>query len=196
MSPTATTTAATPRPPPGVAAPHLPAEPPPRTRARPAPQRQPARRPQRRPPRSLPAGLTRRDAKARTMGCPCRAEPALGLDPGAMPNGRCCMHRGNCRGPSTPKDSARMTAANTKHGSFSAHGRAEQHDVLAFINCNRPVCAARRLWRYLAPDMAARLAEGPDELSTPIHPSNLPYLTSKDAMPCNVKTPALCSKHT
>ncbi len=80
-----------------------------------------------------------------------------------------------------------MTAANTRHGRFAAHGRAERHYVRTLINRNRLVCAARLLWRYLPPDMAARLGEGPDELATPIHPSNLPYITPQDAMPCNVR---------
>jgi hypothetical protein len=87
-----------------------------------------------------------------------------------------------------------MTAANTKHGSFSAQERAQRHYVRAFINRNRLVCAAHLLWRYLPPNMAARPAAGPDELATPIQPSNLPYLTPQDAMRCNVKTsPRTCA---
>ncbi len=152
------------------AAQHLPAEPSPK----PAPG--PLRNGN---PRGNPNLAPRCGAKARRTGCPCRAS--------AMPNGRCRMHGGNCRGPSTPEGRSSMTAANTRHGRFSAHGRAERHYVRALINRNRLVCAARLLWRYLAPDMAARLGEGPDELATPIHPSNLPFVTPQDAMPCNVK---------
>jgi hypothetical protein len=80
-----------------------------------------------------------------------------------------------------------MTAANTKHGKFSAHARAEKHHVRAFTSRNRLVCTATLLWPYLPPDMAARLARGPAELFAPTHPSNLPYLTPQDAMACNVK---------
>ncbi len=105
-----------------------------------------------------------------------------------MPNGRCRMHGGKCRGPSTPQGKARMTAANTKHGNFCAHARAEQHHVRAAINRTWLICTARLLWRYLPPDMAARLAEGPAELSAPIHPSNLPYVTPQHATRYNVKT--------
>src|SRR5271167_3391904 len=120
-------------------------------------------------PRGNPNLAPRCGAKARTTGCPCRAP--------AMPNGRCRMHGGKCRGPSTPEGRARMTAANTKHGKFSAPARAERHYVRTLLDRNRLLCAARRLWRYLPPDMAARLGEGPDELATPIHPTNLPYVT-------------------
>jgi hypothetical protein len=164
MSPPATT----PTPP---AAPTLPPEPPPR----PAPG--PLRNGN---PRGNPNLAPRCGAKARTTGCPCRAP--------AMPNGRCRMHGGKCRGPATPEGRERMTAANTKHGNFSAYARAEKHHVRTFTSRNRLVCAATLLWPYLPPDMAARLAQGPAEFFAPIHPSNLPYLTPQDAMACNVKT--------
>jgi hypothetical protein len=52
------------------------------------------------------------------------------------------------------------------------------------------VCAARLLSRNLPPDMAARLAEGPEELAAPIHPSNLPFLTPRDAIRYNLKNRA------
>jgi hypothetical protein len=113
-----------------------------------------------------------------------------------MPNGRCRMHGGNCRGPATPEGRDRMTAANTKHGNYSAHARAERHHVRTFTTRHRLTCAATLLWRCLPPDMAARLAQGPPELFAPVHPSNLPYLTPRDAIPHNVKTrrgkPAPC----
>jgi hypothetical protein len=105
-----------------------------------------------------------------------------------MPNGRCRMHGGKCRGPATPEGRQRMTAANTRHGNFSAHARAERHHVRTFTARNRLTCAATLLWPYLPPDMAARLAQGPAAFFPPVHPSNLPYLTPQDAMPCNVKT--------
>jgi hypothetical protein len=81
-----------------------------------------------------------------------------------------------------------MTAANTKHGNFSAYARAERHHVRTLTARNRLTCAATLLWPYLPPDMAARLARGPAELCAPVHPSNLPYLTPQDATACNVKT--------
>ena len=131
-------------------------------------------------PRGDPNLAPRCGAKARTTGCPCRAP--------AMPNGRCRMHGGNCRGPATPEGRQRMTAANTRHGNFSAYARAERHHVRTSTARNRLTCAATLLLPYLPPDMAARLARGPAELFAPVHPSNLPYVTPQDAMPCNVKT--------
>ncbi len=131
-------------------------------------------------PRGNPNLAPRCGAKARTTGCPCRSP--------AMPNGRCRMHGGKCRGPATPEGRERMTAANTKHGNFSAHARAEKHHVRTSTARNRLACAATLLWPYLPPDMAARLARGPAAFFPPIHPSNLPYLTPRDAMACNVET--------
>jgi hypothetical protein len=165
MTPTAATQAAPPATPP------LPAEPP-ATRA-PGPLRNGNHR-------GNPNLAPRCGAKARTTGCPCRAP--------AMPNGRCRMHGGKCRGPSTPEGRARMTAANTRHGNFSTQKRAGHRYVRTLIDRNRLLCAADLLRRYLPPDMAARLAEYPPELSPPIRPCNLPYLTPQDAIPCNVRT--------
>ena len=117
-------------------------------------------------PRGDPNLAPRCGAKARTTGCACRAP--------AMPNGRCRMHGGKCRGPATPEGRQRMTAANTKHGNFSAAARAERHHVRTTTARNRLVCAATLLWPYLPPGMAARLARGPAEFFPPVHPSNLP----------------------
>ena len=83
-----------------------------------------------------------------------------------------------------------MTAANTKHGNFSANARADKPHVRTFTSRNRLVGTATPLWPYLPPDLAARLARGPDELFAPVHLSNLLYLTPQDAMPRNVKTRA------
>ncbi len=129
-------------------------------------------------PRGNPNLAPRCGAKARTTGCPCRAP--------AMANGRCRMHGGNCRGPRTPEGIARMTAANTRHGNFSAPKRAEQRYVRAVVVHARLISTARRLWRYLPPDMAARLAEGPRELGAPMHPTDQPFFAAPDAMGCNV----------
>ncbi len=100
-----------------------------------------------------------------------------------MTNGRCRMHGGNCIGLATPAGRARMIAANTKHGGFTAAKRAEQRYVGTLITRTRLLNAARRLWSCLPPEMAARLATGPAEFATPVHPSNLPFLTPQDAMP-------------
>jgi hypothetical protein len=63
-------------------------------------------------------------AKARTTGGnPCQAP--------AMKNGRCRMHGGKATGPTTVDGHARMVAANTKHGYYSAENRAERRRVAA-----------------------------------------------------------------
>ncbi len=131
-------------------------------------------------PRGNPHLAPRCGAKARTTGCPCRAP--------AMANGRCRMHGGNCRGPSSPEGRARIIKANTKHGRFAAPKRADQRYIRTLIVRTYVLAAARRLRPYLPPEMAARLAAGPRELAAPIHPSNLPFLASQDAMPCTVRT--------
>ncbi len=131
-------------------------------------------------PRCNPNPALRCGAKARTTGGLCQAP--------AMANGRCRMHGGNCIGPATPEGRARMIKANTKHGAFTAAKRAEHRYVRTLITRNRLLCAARRLRRYLPPEMAVRLAAGPAELAAPVHPSNLPFLKPQDAMLYTVKT--------
>jgi hypothetical protein len=123
-------------------------------------------------PRGNPNLAPRCGAKARTTGCPCQAP--------AMANGRCRMHGGNCRGPATPEGLARMTETNTKHGRFAAQARTRRRYIRTLITRTNLLAAARRLSPYLPPEMAARLAAGPQELATPIHPSNLPYLTKQE----------------
>jgi hypothetical protein len=63
-------------------------------------------------------------AKARTTGGnPCQAP--------AMKNGRCRMHGGKATGPTTRDGLARLAAAHTKHGYYSAENRAERRRVAA-----------------------------------------------------------------
>jgi hypothetical protein len=104
------------------------------------------------------------------------------------------MHGGKCTGPRTPQGKARTAAAHTTHGYSTAPRREHQRYIRTLIRRNRLLSAARLLWRYLPPDMAARLAELPLELSTPIHPSNLPFLTPEQARRHNV-TAALGRTH-
>ena len=118
-------------------------------------------------------------AKARTTGCPCKGP--------AMPNGRCRMHGGTATGPRTPQGKARMIAARTKHGRHGAAGAPKRDQQLYFWKLRtRSRLAAEANWLepYLPPDMAARLAAGPDELWAPVHPSNLPYVQPPAATPC------------
>ncbi len=111
-------------------------------------------------------------AKARTTGCPCRAP--------AMANGRCRMHGGASKAPS-PALRAKLAALHTTHGNHTAAKRAEQRYVRTLIVRNSLLCAARKLMRWLPPDMARRLKAGPEELAAPIHPSNAAFVVQMAA---------------
>ena len=63
----------------------------------------------------------------------------------AMANGRCRMHGGRSTGPTTPEGLARITAARTTHGFYSAEGRAFH------IGC-RTLVARAKLLTLLARD--------------------------------------------
>jgi hypothetical protein len=129
-----------------------------------------------------PNAAPRCGAKARTTGCPCRAP--------AMPNGRCRMHGGTSTGPRTPQGMARMIAALTRHGLHGEAGapkRAQQVYVGKANTRGRLTAQAFCLSAHLPPDMAARLAAGPEELWPPIHPSNLPFVNPAAATPHNPK---------
>ena len=65
-------------------------------------------------PRGNPNAAPRCGAKTR-QGCPCRGP--------AMANGRCRMHGGKSTGPRTAAGRARVAAAQTIHGEFTAEGR-------------------------------------------------------------------------
>jgi hypothetical protein len=154
MSPT------TPKPP---AAPNLTAEPP----AKPAPG--PLRNGN---PRGNPNLAPRCGAKNRA-GNPCCAP--------AMANGRCRLHGGKCTGPRTPQGKADFKAAHTKHGRYSAPKRAAKLYARTLTVRSRLTREAQRLSAHLPPDMAARLARGPDELWPPVHLSNQPYVTNPES---------------
>jgi len=156
MSPTVTTL----KPP---AAPNLPDEPP----AKPAPG--PLRNGN---PRGNPNLAPRCGAKNRA-GNPCRAP--------AMANGRCRLHGGKCTGPRTAEGKAAFIATHTKHGRYAAPQRATNLYVRTLTVRTRLVREANRLSAHLPRDMAARLAQGPDELWPPVHPSNAPYVTNPES---------------
>jgi hypothetical protein len=82
------------------------------------------------------------------------------------------MHGGRSTGPRTPEGMARMIAARTTHGDYGAATQARQRYVRTLVVRSRLLCAARRLWACLPPEMARRLALGPAELSSPMHPSH------------------------
>jgi hypothetical protein len=98
----------------------------------------------------------------------------------AMANGRCRIHGGTSTGPRTPEGKLRMAAAHTKHGKYTAPKCAKHRFTRTLIKRTNLTCAARDLSAYLPPDMAARLAEGPDELWAPARPENLPFMAPQD----------------
>ncbi|HXR36340.1 MAG TPA: HGGxSTG domain-containing protein [Candidatus Binataceae bacterium] len=106
-------------------------------------------------------------AKARA-GPPCQAP--------AMANGRCRIHGGTSTGPRTAAGLARLAAAHTTRGTYSAANWVNDRHVRAQARRGRLLGAAWKLGLYLPREVAARLAVVPAELRAPVHPSNIPYL--------------------
>ena len=100
-----------------------------------------------------------------------------------MANGRCRIHGGTSTGPRTPEGKLRMAAAHTRHGRYTAPKCAKHRFTRMLIKRTNLTCAARDLWAYLPPDMAARLAKAPDELWPPARPENLPFVAPHDPTP-------------
>lgn len=97
---------------------------------------------ERRPPRTGPLrnGNPRGDPNlaprcgARTrQGCPCRGP--------AMRNGRCRMHGGKSTGPRTAEGLARLRAARTRHGAYSAEVRAFDRSCRALMRDTKALLA-------------------------------------------------------
>jgi hypothetical protein len=84
-------------------------------------------------PRGDPSLAPRCGAKTRTL-CPCQAP--------AMSNGRCRMHGGTSTGPRTSEGRARISAANTTHGFYTAESRAARRRTDAFIAETRALLAS------------------------------------------------------
>jgi hypothetical protein len=102
---------------------------------------------------------------ARTRsGCPCQA-PAIrgGL--------RCRMHGGRSTGPRTPDGMARLRAARTTHGSFSAEARAWHRHILMVLRRGRIWLDAVTWEAHLPAEMVERLNSEPPELMQPPYPS-------------------------
>jgi hypothetical protein len=120
-------------------------------------------------------------AKARTTGSACRAP--------AMKNGRCRLHGGKSTGPRTAEGLARMAAAHTTHGNYSAEGaprRAERRHIRIVVARSRVLETAEILEDYLSPEKAAQLAAYPRELRSPKHPSQMAFEAAAMRTPCNL----------
>jgi hypothetical protein len=93
-------------------------------------------------------------------GCPCRAPSIRGKL-------RCRMHGGRSTGPRTPEGLARVRAARTIHGRYSAQARAHERHVLAVFRRGQVLLAAVRCGDRLPPDLADRLNRVPPVLMPP-----------------------------
>jgi hypothetical protein len=109
-------------------------------------------------PRGNPNLAPRCGAHTRRTGCPCRAP--------AMRNGRCRMHGGKSTGPRTEEGRARIRAARTRHGRYSAEGRAFQRNITGLLSRSRQLLRlasqpgpvdAEALRHLLPPDFSKHL---------------------------------------
>jgi len=125
------------------------------------------------PPSPLPATKRRGNPNlalvprcgARTRaGCPCRA-PAIH---GKL---RCSMHGGRSTGPRTPEGRARVAAARTTHGGFSAETRAFNRHHLTVLRRSSVRMFAVVHREFLPPEFAARISPMAPELRTPPEPT-------------------------
>ena len=80
---------------------------------------------------------------------------------------------------------ARLAAAHTTHGYFTAAARAGDLHRRTLVSRIGITCAATMLEAFLPPDLAARLAVPPPDLDAPVHPSNAAYAAAADNTPCN-----------
>ena len=109
-------------------------------------------------------GLAPRCGARTRAGCPCRA-PAIR---GKL---RCRMHGGRSTGPRTEEGLARLRAARTIHGHYSAEARALDRRILTLARRARVVIDAVRHADRLPPEFAARLNSMAPELLPPPWPS-------------------------
>jgi hypothetical protein len=133
----------------------------------------PASPPAAQPEQSPPAGKRRGNPNlalvprcgARTRaGCPCRAPAIHGKQ-------RCRMHGGRSTGPRTPEGRARVAAARTKHGGFSAEARAFNRHHVTFMRRGSLRSFAVIHYRLLPPELAARMNPIAPELLVPPRPT-------------------------
>jgi hypothetical protein len=84
---------------------------------------------------------------------------------------RCRMHGGRSTGPRTADGMARLRAARTVHGAFSAETRASNRHALTMLRRGRVGNDAIRYADRLPPELALRLEQMPVELLPPARPS-------------------------
>src|SRR5208337_2211446 len=104
--------------------------------------------------------------------CGARTRSGFACRAPAMANGRCRVHGGTSTGPRTAAGLARLAAARTTKGTYSAENWARDRFVRSVARRLRLLLAARRLHAYLPPEFAARLAAGvPADLRAPARPA-------------------------
>ena len=102
---------------------------------------------------------------ARTRaGCPCQAPAIRGKQ-------RCRMHGGRSTGPRTAEGLARLRAAHTTHGRYSADKRAHDRLVLTRVRRMRVLIDAIRHRARLPADLRSRLDSPAPELGPPPWPT-------------------------
>ena len=109
-------------------------------------------------------GLAPRCGAHTRGGCPCRA-PAI---QGKL---RCRMHGGRSTGPRTAEGMARLRAARTVHGGYSAETRARNRYDLTALRRGQVGNAAVRCVDRLPADLVGRLMQTAPELVPPPCPS-------------------------
>jgi hypothetical protein len=109
-------------------------------------------------------GLAARCGARTRGGCPCRA-PAIR---GKL---RCRMHGGRSTGPGTAEGMARLRAARTVHGAYSAATRARNRYGLTALRRGQVGNAAVRCVDRLPADLVGRLMQMAPELMPPPCPS-------------------------
>ena len=120
--------------------------------------------PRKKAPRQPNLGLAPRCGARTRAGCPCRA-PAIR---GKL---RCRMHGGRSTGPRTAEGLARLRAAHTIHGCYTAEARALNRKILTQAGRNRIALEAIRRRDRLLPELVARLNSLPPELMPPPWPT-------------------------
>lgn len=119
-------------------------------------------------------GLDPRGAKSRKPGgCPCQAP--------AMANGRCRLHGGLSTGPRTEEGRARIRAARTKHGGYSAETRAALRRTDEFIADTRALLAQIKAGTFFpTPASPPRLLEASACRPGPASPPRLRVVGGTD----------------
>ncbi len=119
--------------------------------------------------------------------CGAKTRADLACRAPAMSNGRCRMHGGCSTGPRTEAGLARLAAARTTHGRFTAETRAERRHIQVWTGRVRVLAGAARYRRWLPEALRQRLlAARVPELDSPPQPRCGGISRVMDRTPCTV----------